>query len=171
MTCSILSAIIASTKVPNCIRNPGCRIAAKERRAGGGAAAVIFGSMFKRVLSEPRVIESPRYLASLVAVANRCSRVASMQECADACVVWNNSRIAVFGVAASPGARYGNGSPGIYAGKMLNQISFSAMSCFPIATSDARKKCAGSVALASLLAMLALVSVKPCFLSFRARSS
>ena len=63
------------------------------------------------------MIESPRYLASLVAVANRCSRVASMQECADACVVWNNSRIAVFGVEASPGARYGNGSRGVYAGQ------------------------------------------------------
>src|SRR5580698_6075181 len=41
MTCSILSAIIASTKVMNWARNPGCRIAANDRRADGGALAGI----------------------------------------------------------------------------------------------------------------------------------
>src|SRR5580704_7786151 len=39
MTCSILSAIIASTKVANWARKPGWRIAAKDRLAGGDAPA------------------------------------------------------------------------------------------------------------------------------------
>src|SRR5882757_4091969 len=39
MTCSILSAIIASTKVANWARKPGWRIAAKDRLAGGEAPA------------------------------------------------------------------------------------------------------------------------------------
>jgi hypothetical protein len=36
---------------------------------------------------------------------------------------------------------------------------------------EAKKKCAVIVALASLLAMLALVFLKPCFLSLSAKSS
>jgi hypothetical protein len=39
MTCSILSAIIASTKVANWARKPGWRIAAKDRLAGDAAPA------------------------------------------------------------------------------------------------------------------------------------
>jgi hypothetical protein len=39
MTCSILSAIIARTNVTNWARKPGCRIAAKDRFAGGEGAA------------------------------------------------------------------------------------------------------------------------------------
>lgn len=41
MTCSILSAIMASTKVMNWARKPGCRIAAKDRLLAGGAPAAI----------------------------------------------------------------------------------------------------------------------------------
>src|SRR5665213_838740 len=41
MTCSILSAIIASTKVMNWARKPGWRIAANDRRVAGGASAGI----------------------------------------------------------------------------------------------------------------------------------
>src|SRR4051794_18326543 len=39
MTCSILSAIIASTKVENCARKPRWRIAAKDRFGAGEAVA------------------------------------------------------------------------------------------------------------------------------------
>src|ERR1700744_3210141 len=41
MTCSILSAIMARTKVLNWARKPGWRIAANDRLAGGAASAGI----------------------------------------------------------------------------------------------------------------------------------
>src|SRR5262249_2695414 len=43
MTCSMLSAIIATTEVMNRMRNPGCRMAANEGLAGAGAAGLGVG--------------------------------------------------------------------------------------------------------------------------------
>src|SRR5579863_7200433 len=72
MTCSILSAIIANTKVTNWARNPGWRIAANERFAGAGGAAVSLGWMFKggRFQGERR---PPRGCGTRRGLAYHCS--------------------------------------------------------------------------------------------------
>jgi hypothetical protein len=59
-------------------------------------------------------------------------------------------------------------SPAFSGGGLL---AFVVTSSRPIATSGARKKCAEIVALANLFAILAFVSLKPCFLSLSAKSS
>src|ERR1700712_563158 len=69
MTCSILSAIMASTKVKNWARKPGWRIAAKDRLVDGGAlTAADLVSIIKnhQTVSWSRVRNCPRGLTKQV---------------------------------------------------------------------------------------------------------
>src|ERR1700730_10653002 len=55
MTCSILSAIIASTKVVNWARKPGWRIAAKDRFAGSdGSTGAGIASVIRATINSLR---------------------------------------------------------------------------------------------------------------------
>src|ERR1700733_10998878 len=52
MTCSILSAIMASTKVVNWARKPGWRIAAKDRFAGSdGSTGAAIASLIRETIN------------------------------------------------------------------------------------------------------------------------
>lgn len=88
MTCSILSAIIAMTKVENWAWKPRCRIAAKDRFAGAGGGSATLGLIFNGHFSigpprlAPGADEASRCcFAFSREIAKRRARVATMQDC------------------------------------------------------------------------------------------